>query len=177
MASAYLILATVCLALGLRADDDCISRSFAIRNLTALAPQIVTDRADPSNNAVVFQLYNPITSVSGECAAHGASLAPDTATSEPEEWYSCFVESRDPSISVQFQYDSATSQLTVNETWICEEDEVDGIFRWVKLDERTSALSLTIGFQGYVPGIRLRQLDAGLRGQRQSAYLSRRARR
>ncbi|OIW32038.1 hypothetical protein CONLIGDRAFT_712446 [Coniochaeta ligniaria NRRL 30616] len=110
-------------------DDECVSKSFALRNLTALAPQVVIDESNPDNNAVVFQLFNPITKVSGECAAHGATLAPDKATGNPELWYNCFVESRDPSITVQFQFDSASYQLTVNETWLCEEDEVDGIFQ------------------------------------------------
>ncbi|KAB5532672.1 hypothetical protein GE09DRAFT_1145469 [Coniochaeta sp. 2T2.1] len=112
-----------------QSDDECVTKSFATHNLTALAPQVVLDSRIPDNNAVVFQLFNPITEVSGECAAHGATLAPDKETGEPELWYNCFVESRDPSITAQFQFDSALSQLTVNETWICEEDEVDGSFR------------------------------------------------
>jgi len=112
-------------------DDECVSKSFSIHKLTALAPEILLDTASPDNNAVVFQLFNPITRVSGECTAHGTTLAPDKDTGRPELWYDCFVESRDPSITVQFQYDSALDQLTVNETWICEEDEVDGSFRSV----------------------------------------------
>lgn len=110
-------------------DDECVSKAYALHNLTALAPQVVLDRSSPENDAVVFQLFNPVTGVSGECAAHGATLAPDKVTGNSELWYDCFVESRDPSITVQFQFDSALSQLTVNETWMCEEDELDGIFQ------------------------------------------------
>ncbi|KAB5523992.1 hypothetical protein GE09DRAFT_1065429 [Coniochaeta sp. 2T2.1] len=46
-----------------QSGDECVSKSFAIHNLTALAPQTVLDSAKPDNNAVVFQLFNPITEV------------------------------------------------------------------------------------------------------------------
>ncbi|KAJ9160937.1 hypothetical protein NKR19_g2785 [Coniochaeta hoffmannii] len=131
MTLVLLIVALIGDCLGLQNDDECVTRSFAIHNLTALSPQVVIDSSDPNNNAVVFQLFNPITAVSGECAAHGAILAPDRETGDTDVWYSCFVESRDPSIAVQFQYDSAVNQLTVNETWICEEDEEGGTFQCV----------------------------------------------
>jgi hypothetical protein len=94
-----------------------------------VSPQVIIDSATPDNNAVVFRLFNSITAVSGECAAHGSALSPNNATGIPEKWYNCFVESRDPSIVVQFQYDSASNGLTVNETWTCEEDEEDGSYQ------------------------------------------------
>lgn len=103
--------------------EDCISKAYALHNLTALGTQVVLDSGNPENNEVVFQLFNPITGVSGECAAHGASLAQHKATGDPESWYNCFVESRDPSITVQFQFDSVLSQLIVNETWACERND------------------------------------------------------
>lgn len=105
--------------------------SYAVHNLTALAPEVIIDSSAPANNAVVFQLFNPITGVSGECAAHGATLAPDKAVGKPATWYNCFVESRNSSITAQFQFDSVLNQLTVNETWTCGEDEEDGTLKCV----------------------------------------------
>ncbi|MDB5911140.1 MAG: hypothetical protein JWP34_5257 [Massilia sp.] len=162
-------------------DKECVSKSFAIHNLTAVAPQVVIDSSSPDNNAVVFRLFNPITEVSGECAAHGVTLAPDNVTGNPGLWYNCFVESRDPSITVQFQYDSALDQLTVNETWVCEEDEDDGTFQCVleamvrvKNDE---GFISNAAIQGRVPGIRIPQLDVDLQRRRESAPLPGRKRR
>jgi hypothetical protein len=129
----FLTLTSLAVALGvnhaptnpLRRSEECVTKALALRNLTALAPQIVLDSAIPENNAVVFQLFNPVTQVSGECAAHGDTLSPDALTGRPDIWYNCFVESRDPTITVEFQFDSSLNRLTVNETWTCADDEDD----------------------------------------------------
>lgn len=125
----FLALVEPCLAR--RSDNECVSDSFAVHNLTALAPEVIIDSSKPDNNAAIFQLFNPVTQVSGECAAHGATLAPDKALGEPEIWYNCFVESRDPSITAHFQFDSVLNQLTVNETWTCGEGDEGGTLQCV----------------------------------------------
>lgn len=108
-------------------DQECMARSLSLQNLTAIRPEIVIDSSNPANNAVVFQLYNPATGVSGECAAHGATLSPDPAVGKPELWYGCFVESRDATISAGFRFDSPGNQLTVKETWTCVSADSGGL--------------------------------------------------
>jgi hypothetical protein len=71
---------------------------------------------------IYFQLGNPALGVDGQCSAHGPTLAPSgiaNALYDPNKWYNCFMETRDPSIDAIFRFDSAQNQLTVNETWSC----------------------------------------------------------
>lgn len=111
-----------------RNAEDCTSRSAALVNLTVVNTQIVLGNPlSRENSSIVFQLRNPATGVEGECAAHGPALTPNGVGSDPYIWYNCFVESRNPSITKMFQYDSVINQLSVNETWICDDNTADNM--------------------------------------------------
>ena len=110
---------------GLPIDDaECLQKALAQRNLSAIQTQITfSNSSDGLNNVIEFRLYNPAIDVSTECAGHGAALSPTGPARNPDMWYWCFVESRDSNIAASFRYDTVTNRLTVNETWICKDQD------------------------------------------------------
>jgi len=107
---------------------------------------VLDDSSDGANNSyIAFELHNSAIGVDAECSGHGAALVSGISESDPDQWYFCFVESRDPSISASFKYDSSLNMLTVNETWTDSSSTDDSSCGYESL--RTRKISKTTTYQ------------------------------
>lgn len=110
---------------------NCTSRSAAIHNLTVYGTEILYTpvAAAPGDNSTgadidtstsfEFQLYNAVLGVDAQCSTH-VNQTDDASASTT--WHPCFVESRDTRIAAAFRFYLGEHTLTVNETWVCDDN-------------------------------------------------------
>lgn len=110
---------------------NCTALSAAIHNLTVYGAEILYTPANTTGTSTdidtgldtttsfEFQLYNAILGVDAQCSTHV------NQTYDSSEWHSCFVESRDSRIAAAFRFDLGRHTVTINETWVCD-DNGDG---------------------------------------------------
>ncbi|KAL1850222.1 hypothetical protein VTK73DRAFT_9697 [Phialemonium thermophilum] len=128
-------------------DDNCTAASLALHHMTTYQVILAYTNSSTCDNTVVFQLYNPAISVDAQCAAYGPTVgvSPTNRSSSSSSlagdgWHSCFVESRDPRVAASFRFDFARREVTVNETWVCD-DAGDGKQSYVSPSSRIRTLS------------------------------------
>ncbi|KAL1900124.1 hypothetical protein Sste5346_002432 [Sporothrix stenoceras] len=103
---------------------NCSTKSAAAHNLTVYGAEILYTPANATVNTTgldtttsfEFQLFNAVLGVDAQCSTHVSQ------TYNSNEWHTCFVESRDTRIAAAFRFDLGRQAVTINETWVCDDD-------------------------------------------------------
>ncbi|KAK3386129.1 hypothetical protein B0H63DRAFT_523447 [Podospora didyma] len=109
------------------AEEACLNSSLSLTNLTITdAAIIMGNPMEHQNTSVTFNAYNTAAGVDAKCSASNVALTPQATGSDPYQWYDCAItSSKSPNATLKFRYDGTLQHLTVNETWVCQDEAAD----------------------------------------------------